>query len=160
MNNTEYEYSFKVTDLTPFLKYCEDNNYEKIEESKQIKSLYKKEDKTMARITVKENNGIIEKFFDFKDDNMSDKVLIERRETKAICFEDDEAIFSIIDFLGYKPDKTLDRKRYVYSKENVKFELDSYNSPEIMLVVAIEGDKEQTDLVYNELIQECSEYIK
>lgn len=151
MKNTEYEYSFKVKSLIPFIDYCENNNYEKVEDSKQIRKLYKREDKTMARITIKEKNGNVEKLFDFKDDNMSEEVLIERRETLPIPFEDDNAIYSIIEFLGYKEDKILDRTRFVYKKGEITFELDSYNSPEAMFVVAVEGEREQTDLVYNEI---------
>ncbi|MFV0250086.1 MAG: hypothetical protein ACK5HP_03535 [Bacilli bacterium] len=66
---------------------------------------------------------------------------------------------SIIDFLGYKEDKILDRTRYVYQKDDITFELDSYNSPEVMFVVAVEGEKEKTDSVYNEISKELLDYI-
>lgn len=159
MKNTEYEYSFKVKTLDPFIDYCVNNGYEKIEESKQIRKLFKREDKTMARITIKEKNGSVKKLFDFKDDNMSDEVLIERRETLPVSFEDDNSVMSIIDFLGYKEDKVLDRTRFVYKKGDVTFELDSYNSPEVMFVAAVEGEKEQTDLVYNEISKQFSNFM-
>ena len=159
MKNTEYEYSFKVKTLHPFVEYCKKNNYEMVEESRQLRKLFKKSDKTMARITIKEKNGIVKKLFDFKDDNMSDEVLIERRETLSIPFDEEESVLSIIDFLGYTENNKLDRNRFVYKKENVIFELDSYISPEIMFVVAIKGEKEKTDLVYNEIKQNFSEYI-
>ena len=32
----EYEYSFKVTDLKPYIDYCETNNYEKKENSSAV----------------------------------------------------------------------------------------------------------------------------
>ena len=53
--------------------------------------------------------------------------------------------------LGYKKDKVLSRTRIVYKKDGVKFELDSYTSPEIIFVVGIEGNKEKVDFVYKEV---------
>ena len=53
--------------------------------------------------------------------------------------------------LEYKKDIELSRIRMVYKKDNVIFEIDSYNSPEIMYVVAVEGDKEEVDKVYKEI---------
>ena len=39
----------------------------------------------------------------------------------------------------------------MYEKDGVKFELDSYTSPEIIFVVGIEGHKEKVDFVYKEV---------
>jgi len=149
--NKEYEYSFKVKDLKPYIDYCINNNYELLEENKQVRTLYKKKDKTMARITSKEKNGITKLFLDFKEDFLSDEDLIERKESLAIEFNDEKAVFSILDFLEYKKDIELSRTRMVYKKDKVIFEIDSYNSPEIMYVVAVEGDKEEVDKVYKEI---------
>ncbi|MFV0250087.1 MAG: hypothetical protein ACK5HP_03540 [Bacilli bacterium] len=102
MNNEEYKYSFKVKTLDPFIQYCEKNNYEKIEESKQIRKLFKKEDKTMARITIKEKNGSSKKLFDFKDDNMSDEVLIVRRESLPINLKMMKRLCLLLIFLDIK----------------------------------------------------------
>ncbi len=38
--NKEYEYSFYVEKIEPFIKYCEKNNYRKINECNQIRELY------------------------------------------------------------------------------------------------------------------------
>ena len=46
--------------------------------------------------------------------------------------------------------KVLKRKRYVFEKNNVRFEIDDYSEP-AMNVVAIEGLKENVDDVYNDL---------
>lgn len=159
MKNTEYEYSFKVKSIVPFIEYCENNNYNKIEESNQTRILYKKDDKTMARITIKKENGNTKKLLDFKDDNMSEKILIERRETLPIVFEDEKAIISIMDFLGYKKNIKLERSRCVYKKNGIIFEIDSYNSPEFMFVVAIEGKNREVDKTYSEIRNDLSEYI-
>ena len=53
--------------------------------------------------------------------------------------------------LEYKKDKVLERTRYVYEKNQVTFELDEYTSPEVMCVVAVEGEKEEVDKVYDEI---------
>lgn len=145
----EYEYSFKVEEINPYIEYCKNNGYEFVEETNQSRTLYKNTNKTMARITIKEKNGVIKKLLDFKDDIITDEVLIERRESQSIEFIDDDAVESILDFLNYEKDNTLIRKRYVYKKGNVKFEIDDYEYPEKSYVVAIEGEKSEVDKVYN-----------
>ena len=52
--------------------------------------------------------------------------------------------------LEYRKDKTLIRKRVVYKKDDVTFEIDDYSKPK-MMVVAIEGIKDEVDIVYQEL---------
>ena len=46
--NKEYEYSFKVSDITPFIDYCISNNYELKEGYEQTRTLYKNGGKVMA----------------------------------------------------------------------------------------------------------------
>lgn len=158
--NIEYEYSFKVTDLKPFIKFIEDNKFIKIDENYQSRTLYKKEDKTMARITVSGKNSEESKIiFDFKDDEDSDNLLKERRETLPLEITNIEIAKSIIEFLGYKENKTLIRKRQIFKKEDVEFELDEYESPEKMLVVAIEGNKDKVDEIYHEMETNLIEYF-
>ena len=150
---TEYEYSYKVKELKPFIDYCKKNNYEFVSENMQVRTLYKNVNKTMARITKKVNNGIEKTVLDFKDDNLNDEVLSVSRETipLEVTSDNEEAIFSILDMLEYKKDKVLERTRYVYEKNQVTFELDEYTSPEVMCVVAVEGEKEEVDKVYDEI---------
>ena len=57
---------------------------------------------------------------------------------------------SLIEILNLNTKKVLKRKRYVYEKENVKFEIDEYIKP-LMNVIAIEGKKEEVDRVYKKL---------
>ncbi|MEG0022114.1 MAG: hypothetical protein RR847_05085 [Bacilli bacterium] len=151
MEEKEYEYSFKVKSINPFIAYCKENDYEFIKETEQIRTLYKNENKTNARITIEKKDGVISKVLDFKDDVMSDEILIVRRETQQLNFENEEAVLSILNFLEYKKNTVLNRKRYVYKKDNVKFEIDDYSSPEVAYVVAIEGEKAEVDNVYNEV---------
>ena len=39
----EYEYSFKVKDIKPYIDYCINNDYEKTGESSQTRILYRKD---------------------------------------------------------------------------------------------------------------------
>ena len=151
MENTEYEYSFKVESLDSYIEYCRKNNYDKVEENKQTRILYRNKNKTMARVTKKEENELVKLFLDFKDDILNDEVLVERKESLPLEFNDEEAVESILKFLEYEKDTILVRTRTVYKKGNVEFEIDDYKSPEKMYVVAIEGKKEDVDEVYNEI---------
>ncbi len=144
----EYEYSFEVKELKPYIDYCLTNGYIFKSDSSQKRILYRNENKTLARITYDKINGKTTKKLDFKDDKLSNEDLIVRRETLPIEFENDEAILSILEFLNYKEDNFLIRERLEYEKDGVKFELDSYIYPRKTYVVAIEGDRNLVDGVY------------
>lgn len=149
----EYEYSFKVNDVKPYIVYCKENGFERVKEYNQTRTLYTCGNNILARITTQEENGSINEILDFKDDNDSDEVLKVSRETIPLVVNRDnkEAVMSMLDIFGYKVKKELIRKRYVYKKDNVMFEIDDYTSPEIMHVIAIEGEKEQVDKIYKEI---------
>lgn len=149
----EYEYSFKVDNIKPYINYCEENGFEKVKEYNQTRILYTSNNNILARITTQEENGVTNTVLDFKDANDSDEILKVSRETIPLVINEDnkESISSILDILGYTIKKELIRKRCVYKKDEVIFEIDDYTSPEIMHVVAIEGKKEQVDKVYNEI---------
>lgn len=152
--NKEYEYSFKVKDTKDFIQYCINNNYEKKEEYNQIRTLYKNNGPIMARITQNIYDSKIIKKLNFKDDNLNNNELKISRETKDLIItkENEEFVNSLIEILELTNKKTLKRKRYIYEKNNIKFEIDEYTSPK-MNVVALEGLKEEVDKVYNELTQ-------
>lgn len=156
--NTEYEYSFKVTNIEQYIEYCKNNNYELKEEYNQTRTLYKNDGKVMARITKNEYETNSIEILNFKDNIPSDNTLNICRESKDLIVTDDnkEFVNSLIDILDLKEDKTLKRKRYVYTKNNVKFEIDNYTSP-VMNVIGIEGLKNEVDEVYNELKNIISE---
>lgn len=157
--NIEYEYSFKVIALEPFIKLIEEDGFTKTEENFQKRILYKKEDKTMARITIKGRNNNCNVYLDFKDDIESDKLVKERRESLPLKVDNMKAALSIIEFLDYKENKSLKRTRYVYKKDDVEFEIDEYIHPEKMFVVAIEGNKESVDKMYNKIYEKLKEYF-
>ena len=149
----EYEYSFKVDSLDEYKKYCEENGYVKRLEYDQVRKLFTSDNKVLARITTTKTGENIDMFLDFKDDDDSERIYKEARETIPLRVTDENrgAIDSILNILGYKKKKHLVRKRYVYKKGKVKFEMDDYTKPEIMHVVAIEGDKDEVTKVYNEI---------
>lgn len=152
--NKEYEYSFKVKNIKEFIQYCIENKYEKKEEYLQNRILYKNGGPIMARITENIYNGRSEKILNFKDDKLDDNALKISRESKDLVVNDDnqEFVNSLIEILELANKKVLKRKRFVFEKNNVKFEIDEYIEP-IMNVVAIEGFKKEVDLVYKELEQ-------
>lgn len=157
----EYEYSFKVKNLEPYIKFCESEGYEKESEAFQIRELFTSNNGVLARITTKNTKNGEKTVLDFKDENDSEEILKNSRETIPLTITNDtrEAINSILNILGYKKIKHLDRKRTVYKKRNVTFEIDNYSSPEIMYVVAIEGEKEEVDKVYNIIKQTINNEI-
>ena len=74
------------------------------------------------------------------------------RESKdlIVTSENEEFVESLLQILDLNNKKVLKRKRYVFVKEYVKFEIDEYLEP-IMNVIAIEGIKEEVDKVYESL---------
>lgn len=150
--NQEYEYSFKVRKIEPFIEYCVNNNYELQKEYEQTRTLYKNGGKIMARITknIYESEEI--EILNFKDDNLSDNALKVSRESNDLKITDENRDFvtSLLDILELNESKKLIRTRFVYKKNNVIFEIDKYTTP-AMFVVAIEGLKDEVDNVYNEL---------
>ena len=144
----EYEYSFEVKSLDKYTQYCENNGYRKVSQKKEKIIIYRNENKTIARITIEDDKDAL---LDFKDDILSDEVLIKRRETPKLYIDDMNTVLKILEFLKYNKDNVLERERIVYKKGGVTFELDSYYEPRKSYVVAIEGKKEETDKVYKEL---------
>lgn len=150
----EYEYSFQVESIVPFINYCESNEYKMISEVIQNRIVYenKHSDKIIARLTTRIADKKKETILDFKNvdskhmelkiSNESQPVKITRRNKKV--FE------SILDVLDFNVVANNFRTRYIYKKNNVKFEIDDYTEPK-MQVVAIEGKQEEVDVVYTEI---------
>lgn len=152
MERYEYEYTFKVSSLKPFFEYCQKNGFIFIDKFQQTRTIYRNKNKTMARITVSENLNGVTKELDFKEDNLVENAIVKKlRESLPLKYESDDSIFSILEFLQYKKDNTMIRNRYIYEKQNVKFELDEYKYPEQSLIVAIEGKQDVVDEIYIEV---------
>lgn len=145
----EYEYSFRVKDLKPYINYCENNGYTLIKEEKETRILYKNDNKILARITTR---GDVTKF-DLKDDTDANNLVKSARESLPITLSEDEidAALSMLEMLGFAHHKTLERNRTIYESDDITFEMDEYLSPEQGYVMAIEGAKEKVDKIYNEI---------
>ena len=152
----EYEYSFKVESIKPFIDYCEKNGYEKISEVTQNRIVYENNhtEEIIARVTKKIVDGEEENVFDLKNVGKRDENLKNSTESiPLIITKDNENIInSMIDVLDFYEAANNYRTRYVYKKDGVKFEIDDYINPK-MQVIGIEGEKTEVDLVYNEIIQ-------
>ena len=152
---SEYEYSYKVTSIKEFIQYWESNNFIKISETTQKRTLYKNDTYIMARITIEEDNlkHTITEYLDFKENNETNQELKIRKETDILNLNNENKAFAktLIEFLNLKVDKELIRTRYTYQKENVKFEIDDYTNPK-MKVLAIEGNSEEVNKVNQELM--------
>ncbi len=139
----EYEYSYRVKDLAPYIKEIE-KEFKFVEKTSEKRTIYRT-DESIARITYR--NG--EMLLDFKENKVMVNGSIERKETRAIKFDNLENCEEILAFLGYTKDATVVRNRSIYEGENIKFEIDEYFEPEVANVVSFEGDKETCDK-YNE----------
>ena len=61
----EYEDSFKVKSIDPYINYCEENNYIKKSSIKENRIVYHNDNlkHVIARITTKENKKILDLFY-------------------------------------------------------------------------------------------------
>ena len=148
----EYEYSYKVKDINPFIEYCKEKNYSKEKENLQTRILYHNDNNMLARITKTEIGEEIYTEFNLKDEGDLENNLNICRESPMLVLDNSnkEFIESMLEMLDFKKFKTLKRKRYVFVKEDVKFEIDDYIEPD-MKVLAIEGEKSSVDKIYYEL---------
>lgn len=146
----EYEHSFNVSDIQEYVNYCEKNNYVLKSNTRQIVTIYRNNG-LMVRIAEDINKDKVTYSLDFKEDKLDNNDLIVRKESKQIIFDNINNCEDILNFLGYKKDNTLDRVRQVYEKDDVIFEIDSYNKPTKAFVVAIEGDKSKVDILYKKI---------
>ena len=152
----EYEYSFKVSSIKPYIEYCEKNDYKKESEILENRKVYenKYNPNIIARIT-KTVIGLKEQIvFDCKNVKEERQDLKESQESIPLVFNksDYSTIESILKTLEFKLVADNIRTRYVYKKNEIKFEIDDYKIPKAQ-VVAIEGNKEEVDQLYFKLKQ-------
>lgn len=146
----EYEYNFKVKSLEPVFMYLKENNYKEIFNKKQNRIVYEniKNRNIISRITSNDEDYL----FDFKNNSYETETLKISKESLPLKIkkEDIENVKSILDVLGFEQTSNIVRTRFVFVKDEVKFEIDDYIKPK-MLVVAIEGKRDKVDKVYNEV---------
>ena len=145
--SSEYEYSFNVSNLEDVICYCKDNGFIMTKNCYQVREIFRnKQNGYIARITTDIVNEKVSTVLDFKEDKMTGEVLIQRKESGELVFEDRQSVLSILEFLGCVKDNEVKRNRIVYEKQGVKLELDDYFGGNY--VVAIEGDKQKADSVF------------
>lgn len=150
----EYEYSFKVPSIKPYIEYCENNNYEKVNEVTQNRVVFenKHSKNIIARITTKIDGDKKYTLFDCKNVNKEDRDLKISSESLPIEVTNDneKSIYSMLEVLDFYEAAKNYRTRYIYKKDGVTFEIDNYIEPK-MQVVGIEGKRSEVDKVYNNL---------
>ena len=154
----EYEYSFKVDNISFYIKYCEDNSYKLISKCIQnrivYENIYNKD--LIARITKENKDNKEITLFDCK--NVSENNNLLKVSNESIPIEVTEynkkEIYSLLDVLGFKETSNLERIRYEYILDDVKFEIDEYIKPK-MSVVAIEGNRNKVDGIYKDVKKYC-----
>ena len=150
----EYEYSFKVKSIEPYINYCKKNGYEEVCIVTQNRIVYENRNSNhiIARVTTEEKKGEKEILFDCKNIGEKNKSLNISNESLPMVVTKDnlEIINSILNVLEFYEAANNFRKRYIYKKGGVKFEIDDYTSPK-MQVVAIEGDEGEVESVYKEI---------
>lgn len=154
MKNIEYEHSFKVKDIKPFIEFCKLNNYKEESIVTQNRIVYENADnaKIIARLTIETNNKKTTTLLDFKNVNKKNGDLNISTESLPLIVnnKNKKSILSILNTLNFNEAANNLRTRYIYNKNNVKFEIDDYIRPE-MKVIAIEGIKEEVEKVYLEI---------
>lgn len=147
----EYEYSFNVDSVKPFINYCENHGYKKLSKEHQNRVVYQNHHipNVIARITKTKDGSKCRTVFDCKKIEQSDKDLKVSKESMEISVTSGNkaSILSMLETLGFYVAADNTRTRYVYEKDSVRFEIDEYVSPQ-MNVVAIEGQKGAVDKVY------------
>ena len=120
------------------------NNYK---QDVQVKA----EDKKTAENMV-DNVLLGTDLFDFKNKSYETETLKISKESLPLKIkkEDIENVKSILDVLGFEQTSNIVRTRFVFVKDEVKFEIDDYIKPK-MLVVSVEGKRDKVDNVYNEV---------
>ena len=160
----EYEYSIKVTNIKPFLDYCQHNGYKFISKAKESRQVFENTDnrKLISRITITDDGNGDVCLFDFKNNGKNSDTFKIAKESSAlqIKIEDIETVKNMLSVIGFEQSADNLRTRYVYKKNGVTFEIDNYTRPE-MNVIGIEGNKEMVDKIYLDIIknEKYSKYI-
>ena len=150
----EYEYTFKVDDVTPYIKYCEENGFKKKSVTKQNRKVFENQNAKhiIARITTTIQDGKENIVLDFKNvGNKSKNFKISEESLPLTIKKDDiKTILNMLEVIDFSLSADNHRTRYEYIKDDIKFEIDDYTIPP-MKIVAIEGDDKKVEEILNYL---------
>ena len=150
----EHEYTFKVDDVTPYIKYCEENGFKKKSVTKQNRKVFENQNAKhiIARITTTIQDGKENIVLDFKNvGNKSKNFKISEESLPLTIKKDDiKTILNMLEVVDFSLRADNHRTRYEYIKDDIKFEIDDYTIPP-MKIVAIEGDEKKVEEILNYL---------
>ncbi len=150
----EHEYTFKVDDVTPYIKYCEENGFKKKSVTKQNRKVFENQNAKhiIARITTTIQDGKENIVLDFKNvGNKSKNFKISEESLPLTIKKDDiKTILNMLEVIDFSLSADNHRTRYEYIKDDIKFEIDDYTIPP-MKIVAIEGDDKKVEEILNYL---------
>ncbi len=160
----EYEWSFKVKSISPFLEYCRKNGYKEFEPVSQNRVVYHNQNNShiIARLTT-DKVGTQEKTeFDFKNISHKNENLKVSDETipLKVTKSNLKAIQSILDVLGFYVAADNYRTRYVFKKGSVKFEIDDYSKPTKNCVFAIEGEESAVEKAKKDILSKLGNFLE
>ncbi len=151
----EYEYNFKVDDISVVTKFCEENGFVLVSKTSENRVVFenKQNRKIISRLTTTFGESKKVTVWDFKNVGKNDNLLKVSKESEAMVLDESgiKIARSMLEVMDFEQSADNLRTRYVFEKGDVKFEIDDYTRP-AMKVVAIEGEKSQVDKVYQELV--------
>lgn len=151
----EYEYNFKVDDISVVTKFCEKDGFVLVSKTSENRVVFenKQNRKIISRLTTTFGESDKVTIWDFKNVGKNDNLLKVSKESETMKLDEAgiKIARSMLEVMDFEQSADNLRTRYVFEKGNVKFEIDDYTRPE-MKVVAIEGEKTQVDKVYQELV--------
>lgn len=151
----EYEYNFKVDDISVVTKFCEENGFVLVSKTSENRVVFENRQnrKIISRITSTFGESKKVTVWDFKNVGKNDNLLKVSKESEAMVLEEAgiKIARSMLEVMDFEQSADNLRTRYVFEKGDVKFEIDDYTRPE-MKIVAIEGEKNQVDKLYQILI--------
>ena len=159
----EYEHSFKVESILPYLEYCKEKGYTELDSVTQNRVVYENSnsDHIIARITTETVGGKEITVFDCKNVGSKRKDLNISSESipMELTEETKKIVLSMLEVLEFYVAADNLRTRYIFIKEGVTFEIDDYKRPQTQ-VVAIEGKEEAVEKVYKEILSKINNIIK
>ena len=159
----EYEHSFKVESILPYLEYCKEKGYTELDSVTQNRVVYENSnsDHIITRITTETVGGKERTVFDCKNVGSKRKDLNISSESipMELTEETKKIVLSMLEVLEFYVAADNLRTRYIFIKEGVTFEIDDYKRPQTQ-VVAIEGKEEAVEKVYKEILSKINNIIK
>lgn len=151
----EYEYNFKVDDISVVTKFCEKDGFVLVSKTSENRVVFenKQNRKIISRLTTTFGESDEVTVWDFKNVGKNDNLLKVSMESETMKLDEAgiKIARSMLEVMDFEKSADNLRTRYVFEKGDVKFEIDDYTRPQ-MKVVAIEGEKSQVDKVYQELV--------